>query len=283
MKPFSIVVPAHNEEKFLPLFLKSICSQNLLPEELILIDDNSNDRTKKIMLDYQKKNGFIKVFSYKSSTEHMPGAKVVNAFLFGYSKLTKPYEFVFKLDADLVLPPKYFHLIINAFSNPRIGIVGGILIELSKEDKWENSHPMKKNHVRGGLKAYSLKCYRKIGGLIPEMGWDTIDEILAMYYGFEVKVLNNVKVKHLRPIGNLYSKNTSFMQGQAFYKMRYGLIIGTLACLKGFLIKKSLSFLFWSILGLLNGFLKKKPYIVTKNQGEFIRSFRLKSILKSIN
>ena len=283
MKPFSIVVPAHNEEKFLPLFLKSICSQNLLPEELILIDDNSNDRTKKIMLDYQKKNGFIKVFSYKSSTEHMPGAKVVNAFLFGYSKLTKPYEFVFKLDADLVLPPKYFHLIINAFSNPRIGIVGGILIELSEEGKWENTHPMKKNHVRGGLKAYSLKCYRKIGGLIPEMGWDTIDEILAMYYGFEVKVLNNVKVKHLRPIGNLYSKNTSFMQGQAFYKMRYGLIIGTLACLKGFLIKKSLSFLFWSILGLLNGFLKKKPYIVTKNQGEFIRSFRLKSILKSIN
>ena len=55
MKSFSIVVPAHNEEKFLPLFLKSICSQNLLPEELILIDDNSNDRTKKIMLDYQKK------------------------------------------------------------------------------------------------------------------------------------------------------------------------------------------------------------------------------------
>ena len=213
----------------------------------------------------------------------MPGPKVVNAFLFGYSKLTKPYEFVFKLDADLVLPPKYFHLIINAFSNPRIGIVGGILIELSKEGKWENSHPMKKNHVRGGLKAYSLKCYRKIGGLIPEMGWDTIDEILAMCYGFEVKVLNNVKVKHLRPIGNLYSKNTSFMQGQAFYKMRYGLIIGTIACLKGFLIKKSLSFLFWSILGLLNGFLKKKPYIVTKNQGEFIRSFRLKSILKSIN
>ena len=283
MKTFSIVLPAHNEEKFLPLFLKSICSQNLLPEELILIDDNSNDRTKKIMLDYQKKNSFIKVFSYKSSTEHMPGAKVVNAFLFGYSKLTKPYEFVFKLDADLVLPSKYFHLIINAFSNPRIGIVGGILIELSKEGKWENSHPMKKDHVRGGLKAYSLKCYRKIGGLIPEMGWDTIDEILAIYYGFEVKVLNNVKVKHLRPIGNLYSKNTSFMQGQAFYKMRYGLIIGTLACLKGFLIKKSLSFLFWSILGLLDGFLKKKPYIVTKNQGEFIRSFRLKSILKSIN
>ena len=55
MKTFSIVVPAHNEEKFLSIFLKSVCSQNLLPEELILIDDNSNDRTKKIMLEYQKK------------------------------------------------------------------------------------------------------------------------------------------------------------------------------------------------------------------------------------
>ena len=47
MKTFSVVVPVHNEEKFLPLFLKSLCSQNLLPEELVLIDDNSNDKTKK--------------------------------------------------------------------------------------------------------------------------------------------------------------------------------------------------------------------------------------------
>jgi len=245
-----------------------------------LIDDNSNDRTKKIMIDFQKQNDFTRVFSYKSSCEHMPGSKVVNAFLFGYSKLTKPYDFVFKLDADLILPDKYFQLTMNAFSNPRIGIVGGVLIELSKKGTWENSHPMKKNHVRGGLKAYSKECYKKIGGLIPEMGWDTIDEILASYYGYEVKVLNNVKVKHLRAIGNLYSRNTSFMQGQAFYKMRYGIIIGTLACIKGFLIKRSLSFLFWSILGLLDGYLKKKPYVVTKNQGQFIRSYRFKSIFR---
>ena len=235
---------------------------------------------KKIMIDFQKKNDFIKVFSFKSSSEHMPGPKVVNAFLFGYSKLTKPYDFIFKLDADLILPDKYFQLTMNAFSNPRIGIVGGVLIELSKKGTWENSHPMKKNHVRGGLKAYSKECYKKIGGLIPEMGWDTIDEILASYHGYEVKVLNNVKVKHLRAIGNFYSRNASFMQGQAFYKMRYGIIIGTLACIKGFLIKRSLSFLFWSILGLLDGYLKKKPYIVTKNQGQFIRRYRFKSIFR---
>ena len=281
MKTFSIVVPAHNEEIFLPSFLKSVCSQNLLPEEMILIDDNSNDRTKEIMIDYQKKNEFIRVFSHKSSSEHMPGPKVVNAFLFGYSKLIKPYDFIFKLDADLILPAKYFQLIMNAFSNPRIGIVGGVLTEFSKKGTWGKSHPMKKNHVRGGLKAYSTECYKKIGGLIPEMGWDTIDEILATYHGYEVKVLKNVKVKHLRPIGNVYSRNSSFMQGQAFYKMRYGIIIGTLACIKGFLIKRSLSFLFWSILGFLNGYIKKKPYIVTKNQGQFIRRFRFKSIFRS--
>jgi glycosyltransferase involved in cell wall biosynthesis len=280
MKTFSIVVPVHNEEFFLPSFLKSVCSQNLLPEEMILVDDNSNDRTKKIMMDYQDKNDFIRVFSHKSSNDHIPGPKVVNAFLFGYSKLTKPYDFILKLDADLILPAKYFQFISNAFLNPKIGIVGGILIEFSKKGTWENAHPMKKNHVRGGLKAYSLNCYRKIGGLIPEMGWDTIDEILATYHGYEVKVLNNAKVKHLRPIGNGYSRNSSFQQGQAFYKMRYGIIIGILACLKGFLIKKSLSFLIWSILGLLNGYLKNEPYMVTKSQGKFIRKFRFKSIFK---
>ena len=281
MKSFSIIVPVHNEEKLLPLFLKSVCSQNLLPQEMILIDDNSNDRTKKIMTDYQNKNDFIKAFSYKSSNEHMPGPKVINAFLYGYSKLTKPYEFILKLDADLVLPSKYFQAISKAFSNPKVGIVGGILIELSKRGIWENAHPMKKSHVRGALKAYSIECYKKIGGLIPEMGWDTIDEILANYFGYEVMVLNNLKVKHLRPIGNVYSRNNSFLQGQAFYKMRYGIIIGTLACLKGFLIKKSLSFLFWSFKGFLDGYFKKKKFIVTKKQGKFIRKHRFKSIFRS--
>lgn len=281
MKKFSIVVQAHNEEKFLPLFLESVCSQNLLPEEMILVDDNSNDRTKKIMFRYQNKNDFIRVFSHKSSNEHMPGSKVVNAFLFGYSKLSKPFDFILKLDADLILPVNYFHLMSNAFSNPRVGIAGGTLTELSKKGTWENAHPMKKNHVRGGLKAYSSDCYRKIGGLIPEMGWDTIDEILATYHGFEVKIFNNLKVKHLRPIGNVYSRNSSFLQGEAFYKMRYGIIIGSLACVKGFIIKRSLSFLLWSILGLLNGYLRKRSYIVTKDQGEFIRRYRLKSIFRS--
>ena len=281
MKTFSVVVPVHNEEKFLPLFLKSVCSQNLLPEELVLIDDNSNDKTKKIMIDYQDKNDFIRVFSLKSSNEHMPGAKVVKAFLFGHSKLTKPYDIILKLDADLILPQKYFQLIINAFSNPQIGIVGGTLIELTKNGSWENVHPMKTSHVRGALKAYSTQCYKKIGGLIPEMGWDTIDELLANYYGYQVKVLNKLKVKHLRPIGNVYSRNSSFLQGQAFYKMRYGFIIGVLACLKGFFIKKSLSFFFWSILGLFNAYLKKESFIVTKDQGEFIRKFRFKSTFRS--
>jgi glycosyltransferase involved in cell wall biosynthesis len=126
---------------------------------MILVDDNSNDRTKKIMMDYQDKNDFIRVFSHKSSNDHIPGPKVVNAFLFGYSKLTKPYDFILKLDADLILPAKYFQFISNAFLNPKIGIVGGILIEFSKKGTWENAHPMKKNHVRGGLKAYSLNCY----------------------------------------------------------------------------------------------------------------------------
>ena len=75
MKKFSIVVPVHNEEKFLISFLESVCSQSLLPEEMVLIDDNSDDRSKKIMVGYQDKKDFIRVFSRKSSTEHMPGPK----------------------------------------------------------------------------------------------------------------------------------------------------------------------------------------------------------------
>ena len=74
MKNFSVVVPVHNEEKFLPLFLKSVCSQKLLPKEMILVDDNSNDSSKKIMLDFFEKN----VWSYFQ--EQTPEMTKQNAF-----------------------------------------------------------------------------------------------------------------------------------------------------------------------------------------------------------
>jgi 4,4'-diaponeurosporenoate glycosyltransferase len=48
----SVIIPARNEEKNLPLLLNSLKEQTLLPDEIIVIDDFSTDRTAGIAMEH---------------------------------------------------------------------------------------------------------------------------------------------------------------------------------------------------------------------------------------
>ena len=50
----SIVIPAHNEAIFLQDCLDSFVGQTYLPNEVIVVDDNSSDDTFKIAKEYAK-------------------------------------------------------------------------------------------------------------------------------------------------------------------------------------------------------------------------------------
>ena len=50
----SIILPNFNSSKFIKQTLKSIISQTYKNWELIIVDDNSNDKTKRILLKYKK-------------------------------------------------------------------------------------------------------------------------------------------------------------------------------------------------------------------------------------
>ena len=62
----SIIIPAHNEEKYLTLCLNSFVAQTHPPDELIVVDDNSSDNTFKIASEFAKQHDWIsKFFSVK--------------------------------------------------------------------------------------------------------------------------------------------------------------------------------------------------------------------------
>jgi glycosyltransferase involved in cell wall biosynthesis len=50
---YYIVIPAHNEEQFIALTLDSLISQTLLPKKVVIVNDNSTDKTE-IVLAYAK-------------------------------------------------------------------------------------------------------------------------------------------------------------------------------------------------------------------------------------
>jgi glycosyltransferase involved in cell wall biosynthesis len=277
----SIIIPAHNEEKYLAQCLESFVSQSLQPNELIVVDDNSSDNTFKIASEFAKKYDWIKAFQRKSSDEHIPGKKVVNTFNFGLEK-TSEYDLIGKFDADIILPPNYFEQMRNNFqSNWKLGMCSGLLF-IEKNDKWVYENIANKNHVRGPIKLYHKACFTKIGGLRPATGWDTVDTLLAKYYDFDTQTDSNLIVKHLRHLGKDYKTKNYYAKGEALYKMRYDIVLAKLAALKMAWSMKSPRMYVQAILGYLGAFFKSAPHFVSKEEGKFIRGLRWKGVRKKL-
>ena len=82
-----IVIPAHNEEDCIALMLESLANQTLLPKKVVVVNDNSTDDTEKIISDFTNNYSWITSRNTNSSTSHIPGSKVVNAFYKGFETL----------------------------------------------------------------------------------------------------------------------------------------------------------------------------------------------------
>ena len=275
---YYVVIPAHNEEAFLAASLGSVVKQSLLPKKVIVVNDNSMDGTQEIIQQFSARYPMIVGIQISSNSDHIPGAKVIHAFNQGLQKLDQTYDFIVKLDADVVLPENYFEKIAFIFSgHPQVGIAGGFIYEQTDRGEWKINHPMNKNHVRGAIKAYSKRCFEAIGGLKSAMGWDTADELLAQFYGFEIFTDDTLRVKHLRPVGKEYEK-ANLLQGEAMYTMRYGFWITAIASLKMAWKRKSLKVFLNNIVGFSKARTENKAYIVNTEQGAFIRKLRWKNI-----
>lgn len=280
---YYIIICAHNEEAFIAKTLNSVIEQSIRPQKVIVVNDHSSDATEKIIDVFAGKWNFIQKKNHHSSEAHMPGAKVVDAFYAGMELLDGAYDFIVKLDADLILPSHYFERIIELIRhNSSAGILGGFAYEKDQNGKWLLNHPMNKDHVRGAFKTYTNSCFKAIGGLRKAMGWDTVDELLARYYGYTIITDSNLQVKHLRPLGSSYPKKARHLQGKAMYSMRYGLLLTILSALKMSLARKKASLLIDSLSGYFIAAKDKIPYLVTEKEGEFIRKFRWESIKKKL-
>lgn len=280
---YYIVIPAHNEEEFLAKTLDSVTGQTLLPKMVVVVNDNSTDQTGEIIDRYANKYPFIQKITTKSSSLHLPGSKVVNAFNAGLAKLDEDYDFIVKLDADLILPEEYFEKIAAIFkARPSVGIAGGFFHEKDDSGQWQLSHPMDKSYVRGAFKAYTRECFASIGGLKNAMGWDTLDELLARYHGFETYTDDSMVIKNLRPVGQAYDKKARYLQGIAMYRMGYGFWLSMIASLKMSWIKRKPQVFINNLIGYFRACLRKSPLLVSEDEKAFIRKYRWSNIKRKL-
>ena len=279
---YYIVIPSYNEEALIALTLQSLISQTVLPSKIVVVNDNSTDKTAEIVLEFAKENPFITLVNKTSENIHLPGSKVIQAFQKGFETLDENYDLIVKLDADLIFPSNYFETIIKHFeSDPTIGMAGGFCY-IEKNGDWILENLTDKDHIRGALKAYRKETFQQIGGLKPAMGWDTVDELLCKFYNWKVVTDESLHVKHLKPTGANYNKTARYKQGEAFYTLGYGFWITAIASAKLAMMKKK-PFLF---LDYIQGFWKaksaKKPMLVNPEQAKFIRNYRLQKMKEKL-
>ena len=280
---FYIIIPAHNEQDSIGLTLESLSNQTLIPKKVVVVDDHSSDETSTIVEQYATKYSWISLLKNKSSDQHLPGSKIINAFYKAYETLDEDYDVICKFDADLIFPTNYLKRLAHHFdTNPKLGMASGFCY-IQQNGTWVLENLTRKDHIRGALKAYRKDCFIQIGKLKPSMGWDTVDELLAKFYDWEILTDDDLHVKHLKPTGISYNIASKYLQGEAMYKMRYGFLITLISALKLAYKKKRVK-LFKDY---MNGFFKAKKerqaYLVTAEQGKFIRKTRWEGMLQKFS
>ncbi len=278
---YIIITPVKNEAHYIEHILQSVRDQSLSPKEWIIVNDGSTDKTFDIINKYMQFLPWIRVINCNTYNEtRQVGAKVVRAFNEGYKCISdNNYDFIVKLDGDLTLPKNYFERVEEEFANDsKVGMCGGVCV-LPVRNKLieEKNAPY---HLRGPIKAYRKKCFDEIGGLKPVLGWDGIDEFIAMYYGWKIKIIRDLQVIHHRPTGNESGQlKISFKLGKATYQMGYDPFLAFLRAIKRGATKPYVipGVIFY--LGYINALLKKEPKNVSPEIENFIRKFQYQRVL----
>lgn len=279
---FGIIIPAHNEAQYITFTINSLLEQTHKPLQIIIVDDHSTDATPSILKKYSSKFECITVIRREQGATHMPGSKVVQAFNAGLPFLSPKVDIICKYDADLIFPPNYLEVMNSEFTqNNQLGMCGGNCL-IEKNGIWVLENLTSKNHLRGAIKAYRRECFEAIGGLKIAMGWDTADELMAQYHGWEVKTIDGIDVKHLRPTGTEYTPKTRYLQGSVFYRLRYGYALTLLASIKLAHKKRNWRLFFDYMEGFRKAKKEKQEFLVSAKQGKWIRNYRWKAIKQNV-
>jgi biofilm PGA synthesis N-glycosyltransferase PgaC len=276
---YYVITPAKNEEKYISFTLDSMIQQKIKPIQWIIVDDGSTDRTIEIVEKYQKDHLWITLISLNTKEEKkLYGSKVIKAFNAGYDLIKNAeYDFVVKLDADISFPDYYFEEIGKSFANnKKLGICGGYLCESEQDFSKVASQS---TYVQGPAKSITANCFREIGGFLQENGWDGLDQLKAMYLGWEVANIPIQIIHHRKQTTEYRSLNFFYNNGITHYRSGNDFILTFIRTLVKLKEKPYFMASYNYFKGYLYAFLSRQPKLVDEKLARFIRSYHYKRLL----
>lgn len=205
-RDYLIISPCRNEEAFMRNTLDSVAKQSIKPKKWVIVDDGSTDSTPQILKEYADKYSFIEVVTRDNRGHRSVGPGVIEAFYEGYSHIDiDDYQYICKLDLDLILPERYFELVMQKLENDhRLGTYSGKAYYTDKASGKYVSEGCGDESSIGATKFYKVTCFKQIGGFVRQVMWDGIDSHRCRYFGWKSASFDEKETRftHLRPMGS---------------------------------------------------------------------------------
>ena len=196
-----VVTPSRDETDFLPDLVHSMANQSITPSEWIIVSHNSRKGAKDFLSEVSNKYNWISVVSIDDESKRKRGSQIAKLVNIGLSQTSTDWDFLSKIDADMILPDDYFEKIFSKFSKyQRLGIASGTCFLQTKITK--KIEKVSKDHTRGGLKTYRRTCFEEIGGIQEIDGWDGVDNLTAQMNDWVTSSFSDIQVQHQRMTGS---------------------------------------------------------------------------------
>ena len=203
---YLLISPCRNEAEFMVSTLESVVNQSITPAKWIIVDDGSTDTTPEILQRYSDQYDFIQIVTHHNRGHRSVGPGVIEAFYAGLDVVDlNNYQFVCKLDLDLIMPPRYFELMIKRMKNsPRLGTCSGKTYFKAGESGELLPEECGDESSIGAAKFYRVSCFKQIGGFVRQVMWDGIDSHRCRLLGWISLSWDEKEVRfvHLRPMGS---------------------------------------------------------------------------------
>lgn len=301
MMRYILITPAKNEEDNLPTLAECIIDQTILPKVWVIVDDSSTDKTHEIIENIRKRYSWIYVKTRNESSEYGHLSFAVSVKL-GYEYAKKickknkiDYDYVAKIDADVMLPDDYFEKLMGKFEkNSKLGVACGAP-HIVKKELWK---PFKDFLVDGrntndvvkriwyipnefpDERLYKKECLDEIGAFPITYAPDSIMHAKAKLRGWETKLIEDTECYLMRKTSSGRGLWNGFKtNGYVKYYLNYHPAVILLNALYE-LTKKPHYHAFPYILGYFSSFVKREEKIDDQEIRNYFRHERSAEIKK---
>jgi glycosyltransferase involved in cell wall biosynthesis len=279
---YVVVTPARNEAVHLPGTIASMRAQTRPPAEWIVVDDGSTDDTATIAMHAAEQCDWLHVVRRDDRGHRAAGIGVVTAFYDGLAAVRRTdWDFLVKLDADVLLAPDYFERCLDRFAeDPQLGIAGGVFHNPMPGGGFEEERTPR-FHVRGGSKIYRRACWDDIGGVIRMTGWDAFDDVKANRLGWRTQSFPDIVVQHQRFTGDAGGQwGTWVKNGRASYIVGYDPLFLVARSVSRLRERPSLTSSAGLLVGYFGALLRREPRVDDPETIRFMRQQQRRRLLR---